>query len=175
MELGSFHWCPVPGQEAVGTSWNISVVQTSGSTSLLWRWLNTDEHWYHRSVADSPSFKIFRGCLEVILLEQGGWTRGPPDVLSNLNHSVIQVDGLVPTLKSHWWLPKMHGNDVQSIMPVADHAAVGMFPQKLCCMSLWVRCNMPFLQYCPGFVRLMLWTVYWVGCRGNSSFLDLFG
>lgn len=39
---GSFQWCPVPGQEAMGTSWNTGVVVwTSGNTLLLWeRWSN---------------------------------------------------------------------------------------------------------------------------------------
>lgn len=41
-EPGSFQWCPVTGQEAMGTTWNRGgAVWTSGSTSALWEWLTS--------------------------------------------------------------------------------------------------------------------------------------
>jgi len=42
METGSFQWCPVPGEEAMGTKWNTgNSSQTPGNTSLLCRWEST--------------------------------------------------------------------------------------------------------------------------------------
>lgn len=38
-----FQQYSVPGQEATGTNWNAGIsLWTSGSTSLLWEWWNTD-------------------------------------------------------------------------------------------------------------------------------------
>ena len=56
-------------------------------------------HWHklRKKVVESLSLEILKKCLsmvlgnwlQVALLEQGVWTRWPPEVPSNLNHSVI--------------------------------------------------------------------------------------
>ena len=41
-EPGCFQWCPVTGEEAVGTNWNMrGFVLTSGNIFLLWGWPRT--------------------------------------------------------------------------------------------------------------------------------------
>ena len=50
-----------------------------------------------REVVESASSEIFKSRVDTVLgkwlwvalLEQGGWTRSPPEVPSNLNHYVI--------------------------------------------------------------------------------------
>lgn len=50
-----------------------------------------------RAVEESPSNEIFKTCLDTILynlvqvnlLYKEGWTRGPQEALSNLNHYVV--------------------------------------------------------------------------------------
>jgi len=54
------------------------------------------EHWqrFPREVVKSPSLEIFKNHLytvlsHVVLHDQVGWTRLPPEPPSNLNHSVL--------------------------------------------------------------------------------------
>ena len=50
---------------------------------------------------ESPFLELFKSCLDMVLgnvvqvalLEQGGWTRCPPEVSSNINISVIPLPG----------------------------------------------------------------------------------
>lgn len=56
-------------------------------------------HVFHSDDGESHSLEILKNCLDIALsnmfqetlLEQGGWTRWPPMVPSNFNHSVILI------------------------------------------------------------------------------------
>jgi len=49
MEPGSFQWCPVIRQEAMGTNWNTGGFRwTSGNTFSLWGWPITDTGYPER-------------------------------------------------------------------------------------------------------------------------------
>ena len=85
-EPGSFQWCPVTGQEAMGTNWKTEgSIWTSGNTFLLWGWQSTDTSCAERLWSLSPwtywkkhLYIILGNWLQVALLEQGGWTRFLP-------------------------------------------------------------------------------------------------
>lgn len=54
-----------------------------------------EQHWQRLigEVVEFPSLEIFKSCMDIVLgsllLSRAGRTRRPPDVPSNLNHSVI--------------------------------------------------------------------------------------
>lgn len=103
-EFGSFQWCPMTGQEAVGTHWNArrSVWQL-GNTFLLVGWLSTGTGWPGRwwSLHPSKSSKAIWIWSWVVNIKfiWSIWSYPPaqlkqvgPDTLevpSNLSHSVI--------------------------------------------------------------------------------------
>jgi len=97
MEPGTLQRCPVPVQTAVGTSWNTGgSLWTPGSTSVLCGQLSTGTGY--PEAMESPSWRsAFKSYLDValslllwvLLLEQRGWTRWPPEVPSNLSHTVV--------------------------------------------------------------------------------------
>ena len=88
--------CPVPGPEAMGTNWITGgSLWASGNTFLLWGWPSTGAGY--TEILWSLHLEIFISCLGMVLgnwlsmtlLEQGGWSRWPSEVPSNINYSVI--------------------------------------------------------------------------------------
>ena len=61
-----------------------------------------------REVLQSPSLEMLKShldmvlgnCLWVTLLEQGGWTRWPPELPSHLDHSVEEEESFQSNTKS---------------------------------------------------------------------------
>lgn len=89
---GSFQWCPLTGAEAMGANWNTEYSVWTSQNHFFTVRLMVYWHRLPRGVVESPSLETFK-CLSsflwVALLEEGGWTRRPPEAASNLNHSVV--------------------------------------------------------------------------------------
>ena len=96
MGQGSFWWCAVIWQGAMGTNWNtVSSIWTSGKASILLGWQNTGTDypqmlrilflWKYIKPTWMLSCVIY--CREPILA--GCWTRWSPEIPSNHHNSVI--------------------------------------------------------------------------------------
>lgn len=96
MEPGSFQLCPLTGPE----TWTQTETQEGHfeHQETLFT-VKCVKHWpvLHNDVLEYPALEIFKSDLDmvldnqfqIVLLEQGSWTRWPLEVPSKLNHSVI--------------------------------------------------------------------------------------
>lgn len=103
MESGSSQWCRAVGQEEKSKKWCTGIsTETWGRSSFLCRW-NIAQGWlwnlpHWRTLWPQPSAM----CSRMTLLQQGGWTRWPPVVPSNLTCSLI-CNSLLANTKIQWF------------------------------------------------------------------------